>query len=460
MKSNNNIQKNSINNNNNIISNNAQNIKKNNSISSSKTNNNSNSSNSNINSSRTKESLIALERSAAELRSYIDVIGPCETINSSKIIQYLTFRPKNLPQKSKKEEEYHRKLVEENRKLYLEKIKEKQEKEKKYKEKLLERKNKQKILNKIWQENLIPNWYKIKKSPETKKYFYEGLPDNIRGKIWILCLGNKFSITKEYYDIEVKKSLEIIKEINIKKKDENFNKKLLTKSEIEKFDKENSINIIELDIERTFPYLNIFKGDSPLAEDLREILRVFVASRPDIGYVQGLSFIAALLLLNMDKLKAYISLMNLILNPVLLPFYKFNEYGIKNRLNLFRQSFYYNLPELCEHFDKLGLIPENYFLNWIMTIFTHSLNIDLVCRIWDVYMIEGLKTIYSTAIVILSHFESDFLMYDFSEIMNCLNDLKNLNFDEDMIVNAMKKVKYPNWILLEIEKIQEENIPI
>ena len=102
--------------------------------------------------------------------------------------------------------------------MYLEKIKEKQEKEKKIKDKLLERKNKQNLLNKIWQENLIPNWYKIKNSPEIKKYFYLGLPDNIRGKIWILCLGNKFSITKEYYNIEVKKSLEIITEINKKKK--------------------------------------------------------------------------------------------------------------------------------------------------------------------------------------------------------------------------------------------------
>ena len=31
--------------------------------------------------------------------------------------------------------------------------------------------------------------------------------------------------------------------------------------------------------------LRLFKIGSPLAEDLREILRAFVASRPDIGYV-------------------------------------------------------------------------------------------------------------------------------------------------------------------------------
>lgn len=57
------------------------------------------------------------------------------------------------------------------------------------------------------------------------------------------------------------------------------------KFNIKIINKENSIEYIEHDIERTFPYLGIFKSGSPLAEDLREILKAFVASRPDIGYV-------------------------------------------------------------------------------------------------------------------------------------------------------------------------------
>jgi len=57
------------------------------------------------------------------------------------------------------------------------------------------------------------------------------------------------------------------------------------KYNIQIINKENSISYIDLDIERTFPYLGIFKHNSPLSEDLREILRAFVVSRPDIGYV-------------------------------------------------------------------------------------------------------------------------------------------------------------------------------
>ena len=63
-------------------------------------------------------------------------------------------------------------------------------------------------------------------------------------------------------------------------KEPNYNK-----YNIRVINKENSIKFIDLDIERTFSYLGIFSGNSPLSEDLREILRAFVVSRPDIGYV-------------------------------------------------------------------------------------------------------------------------------------------------------------------------------
>lgn len=55
--------------------------------------------------------------------------------------------------------------------------------------------------------------------------------------------------------------------------------------------KENSISFIDMDIERTFAYLGMFTKYSPLSEDLREILRAFVISRPDIGYVILFEFI-------------------------------------------------------------------------------------------------------------------------------------------------------------------------
>ena len=399
-----------------------------------------------------------------ELKNYIEIVAPSDSDTIESVTNKLTFRPKNLPKKTKEEEDYHRKLVEENRKLYLESLHKKQMKEMEYKKRLEKKMIKMQKMSQIWLNEIIPNWTEKRKDKKIKEYFYMGLPDTVRGRVWMLCLGNRFSITKEYYEIQVKNSKEILEKYKINKKEEmndNTNDNII-KDEIDLKikDKEKSINIIELDIERTFPYLGVFRGDSPLAQDLREILRVFVISRPDIGYIQGLSFIAGILLLNMDKFKAFISLMNLILNPIMLPFYKMENESIQQRLKLFKQVFYFNLPELCEHFDELGLLPENYFLSWNMTLFTRDVNLELAKRIWDVFMVEGIKAIYSAAIVFLSHFESKLINMDFVEIMTCIGTIKNINFDEDMAIEAMKNVKIPDWVQLEIEKLNYENLPI
>ena len=419
-----------------------------------------------------------IEQSMQELKNFIEIVAPSNSESIETCTNRLSFRPKNLPKKSKEEEEYHRKLVEENRKSYLESIHQKHLKEMEYRKRLEKKLIKQQELSKVWVKDLIPNWLKIRKDKKIKEYFYMGLPPSVRGRIWMLCLGNKFSITKEYYQIQVNNSIEILKkyqkqkekrnkmrENNMKKDDNQINDvdandKESEKEEEESKDKEKSIIIIELDIERTFPYLGLFKGNSPMAEDLREILRVFVISRPDIGYIQGLSFIAGILLLNMDKFKAFISLMNLILNPIMLPFYKMDNELIQQRLQLFKQVFYFNLPELCGYFDELGMLPENYFLTWNMTLFTHDVNLELANRIWDVFMIEGVKAIYSAAIVFLSHFEEKLMNMDFVEIMSCIGSINTINFDEDMVIEAMKKVKIPDWIQVEIDKLNDENIPI
>jgi len=266
------------------------------------------------------DSNASFEQSIEELRSYINLVG-ISYVADPNTTYSMSFRPKNLPKKTPQEESYHRKLVEENRKKYMKFLKEKQEEEKKMKALIEKRKLKSKKLQEEWENLILPNWVTKKKDQNfLKKYFYEGIPANLRGKIWLLCIGNNFSITHEYYDIEVKKAIQILIEVQDDEKkmygkeggkdsktDNNssnyFSKEntgnhnsfgeqsnklkgLQTRYNIIVVDKERSIQFIELDIDRTFSYLGIFKSNSPLSDDLREILRAFVASRPDIGYVR------------------------------------------------------------------------------------------------------------------------------------------------------------------------------
>jgi len=114
--------------------------------------------------------------------------------------------------------------------------------------------------------------------------------------------------------------------------------------------------------------------------------------------------VAGMLILNMDKYQAFVALMNIILNHNILPFYRFEENQIRKRLQIFKQVFYYNLPELCDHFESIDLLPETYMIEWIMTLFAKNVNIDFAARIWDIYMIDGFKVIYQTAISTLNNY--------------------------------------------------------
>ena len=407
------------------------------------------------------------EDTLTELRSYISLLGI--SFSSSYNDSNLSFRPKNLPPKSKEEENLHKQLVLQNRQMYINVLKQKQELEK-MNLLYLEQKHKQeKIKAEFWTNKIIPNWSKMKNNKNIKKYFFEGIPNMIRGKIWSLCIGNKFSITKEYYDIEAKKSIQLLMKLekNSHKKNQNdesdlsssmslTTKKIYSKYIKQTLDKEKSINLIDLDIERTFPYMGVFKENSQLGENLREILRIFVVARPDIGYVQGLSYIAGTLLLQMDKFQAFVCFMNIILSPNILPFYLLDEQNIKKRLDLFNDIFKINLPELFEHFKENEVMPEHYLLEWLMTLYTRNVYIDLAFRIWDIYMIEGIISLYKTAIVIFSIHQKDYLQMEFSDILNHLKNLETNKYNEDKFIEAMNKVKFNDKIMNKIHQLNEE----
>ena len=160
------------------------------------------------------------ETSLSELRNYISLLGISFT--SSYNDSNLSFRPNNLPKKSKEEENLHRKMVFQNRQLYLNLLKKKQETEEANIKIMEERHHQQKLRAEFWNTKIIPNWSKMKNNKNIKKYFYEGIPNTTRGKVWGLCIGNKFSITKEYYDIEANKSIQLLIKLN-----KNKNKKIM-----------------------------------------------------------------------------------------------------------------------------------------------------------------------------------------------------------------------------------------
>ena len=420
------------------------------------------------------------DNSLNELKDYIKLLGI--SFSSTYDDSQLSFRPSNLPPKSIDEINLHRKMVHRNREIYIHSLKLKQELTKTQLFNLEQLKLKKEKTTAYWLNEIIPNWnFYSKNSQIIKKYFYNGIPDTIRGKIWMLCIGNKSCITREFYEIGVKKSIEILLNLNKKENINSYNNKkneiddenknnisILSDNTKKKYaqyisqtlDKEKSIKIIDLDINRTFASLSIFKTGTPLSEDLKEILRVFVVTRPDMGYVQGLSYIAAVLLMQMEKFQAFVTFCNIILSPDIFAFYKLDENGIRKRLDIFNEIFECNLQKLYNHFNICSIFPEHYLLEWIMTLYTRTFHIDLVVRIWDVFMIEGIISLYKIAIVVLTYIEKELINSEFSEILSRLREIKKIKFDEDQFIKKMNDVKLTDKIFNKVNQFNEEYLPV
>ena len=431
-----------------------------------------------------------------KLRCYINLLGI--SLTSTYDDSNISYRPSNLPPKSKEEQNFHRKLVHQNRLKYINILKQKQELERTHLLFLEKEKEKMEKIKEYWLNEIIPKWPLYKNENKSiRKYFYEGIPSIIRGKVWILCIGNKFCITKDYYEIGFKKSIQLIIKLSSKKnnneiiKEENLNnifnnnkndnldnietsqninqdaiilsektKKKYSQYITKTLDREKSIYIIDLDIDRTFNNLKIFNKDSPLADNLREILRIFVVTRPDIGYVQGLSYLAGILLTQMDKFQAFTCFCNIILSPNIFTFYKLDGIGIKKRLDLFNDILKSNLPNIYKLFNENGVLPEHYLLEWIMTIYTRTFHIDLVLRIWDVYVIEGIATLYKTAVVIFILLEKELIDLDFSGILNKLKEIKDKITEETIFLENLKRIKFNKDILNQIELFNVDYLPM
>jgi hypothetical protein len=58
-----------------------------------------------------------------------------------------------------------------------------------------------------------------------------------------------------------------------------------------------------------------------------------------------------------------------------------------------------------------------YCTQWFITLFTGNFKIEISARIWDLFLLSGIKIIYKTSIAILQIFEKELISYDFENIM-------------------------------------------
>ncbi|TRY90762.1 hypothetical protein DNTS_028640 [Danionella cerebrum] len=121
-----------------------------------------------------------------------------------------------------------------------------------------------------------------------------------------------------------------------------------------------------------------------------------------------MSFIAAVLILNLEEADAFIAFANLLNKPCQMAFFRVDHDLMLKYFAAFEVFFQENLPKLFQHFQNHSLTPDFYLIDWIFTLFSKSLPLDVACRVWDVFCRDGEEALFRTGLGILRLYQDVF----------------------------------------------------
>ena len=278
-------------------------------------------------------------------------------------------------------------------------------------------------------------------SQETLKYYMRlGLPDAIRGRAWSVISAVDTVLNARDGDYQC-----IVEEATLRmesKQDKNASQ-------------------IERDLRRTFPTHYLFHSNSEeedmmnssaiLCEDftpdgidaLRRILYAYSIYDEEIGYCQGMNFIAAMFLTFLPEEESFWFLVAIMNDDP----YSMREMFTKDMSGSLETLFVADrlvqklLPDLHQHLTSEGINISMYACQWLMTLFSSNFNFDLVSKVWDNFLVEGWKVVYRVFIAILASCEQELLDLPFEHILTFLRDKLPGRVDGQSILAASLEIR-------------------
>ena len=110
-------------------------------------------------------------------------------------------------------------------------------------------------------------------------------------------------------------------------------------------------------------YIFVMQG-GPYNQMLHDVLGAYACYRPDVGYVQGMSFLAGVLLLNMEASDAFICLANLLNRSSYMAFFRVDHTLMSPYFATFTALLQEYLPRVHAHFVQMEFSPEYYLIEW------------------------------------------------------------------------------------------------
>ncbi|KAL2860671.1 putative TBC domain protein [Aspergillus lucknowensis] len=296
-------------------------------------------------------------------------------------------RPSWLPPKDQKEEKRH---LKEYKKMMEQSRQADKRRAAKAASAKCERDNTRETLQQIWDDYVYPNWSQAVGETRTRELWWRGIPSRIRGSTWERAIGNELALSDESYN----KALKRAKDARTKSEGDSgeSNKKMM-----EWFD------AIQSDVSKAFPDLSLFQEGGPLRDTLIDVLEAYAMYRSDVGYMNGLHTIAALLVLQFPTpSSAFSAMANALNRPLPVAFMTMDRGAMSRTYSLASATLRYKFPRLSTHFyETLRLSDEEIFGPMFQSLLTNGLDLERISRVWDCWVFEGDRIIIRAAVAIL-----------------------------------------------------------
>ncbi|XP_039302807.1 TBC1 domain family member 4 isoform X2 [Solenopsis invicta] len=226
---------------------------------------------------------------------------------------------------------------------------------------------------------------------------------------------------------------------------------------------------ILIDLGRTFPshpYFSSPLGPGQLA--LFNLLKAYSLLDHEVGYCQGLSFVAGVLLLHMAEDQAFFLLRHLMFRRGLRKLYLPDMAALQLHLYQLSRLLHDRLPAIYNHFDKHEVSPTLYAAPWLLTLFSSQFPLGFVTRVFDLLFLESSEVLFRVSVALLEEHQDQLLCCDsFEEIMEYLKT-RVPAIDKQSLDRIMKRVFYPdleitkqlNEYRVEYQVLQEEMISV
>lgn len=160
-----------------------------------------------------------------------------------------------------------------------------------------------------------------------------------------------------------------------------------------------------------------------LQDGLFGICKAYALFDEGVGYAQGINFIAMPLLFNLDQEEAFTLLVRLMSKYDLRSMFTPEMTGLHLRLYQFERLLEEYDPAVYCHLRRRNVGPQLYATQWFLTLFAYRFPLQLVLRIYDLILSEGLTAILKFGIVLMQRNREALLgMKDMSQLTNFLKE--------------------------------------